>query len=521
MATPDTLGVAPSRLTGITATASTSYPGWPVSNLFDDVVGGSTNSWSASTVAPAWTQAQLASSAVVNSYKIVARTDAPASAPSAWTFEGSNDGSSWSILDTQTGQSWTAGFGRTYSIANSTSYLYYRLNMSAAQGGGATWPSFTEWVIYAGTSPSLLDWWKADAITGVANGATLPAANIVDSSGNGHAFTSSARQGIYRTTGPSGKPFIDGSTTSGFSYAGASTAAPSGDYTYFAVVRTSSAATQSIIGSVGAGGGAQLRLTNYTVQIDQDGVSTVATSTATVPSNEWVIIIASYSRDTGAYTVNIQGTTNNISGPVGRNYTNPGTLSLGSFRGSTTDVWQGGIAEIGRYASVLSAGDQSSLYTYLFNKYFTGPVTTQVETLYVESVTSGSMNAQVEAAYAEAITTGVSSAQVEATYVESVTSGKANAQAEALYLEALTPVMPAQVETVYAETLLASTPPTQVETVYAEAILATTPPARAETVYAEVIMTTAAPTQVETQYLEVLLMPIAGPLPFKGWGVPI
>lgn len=505
MATPDTLGVAPQRLTGITASASTSYPGWPVSNLFDDIVGGSTNSWSASTVAPAWTQAQLASAAVVTIYKIVARTDAPASAPSAWTFEGSNDGTAWTVLDTQTAQSWTAGFGRSYTISNSTSYLYYRLNMSAAQGGGATWPSFTEWALYAGTAPSLLDWWKADAITGVTNGAILPAANIVDSSGNGHNFTSSARTGIYRaSTGPSGKPYIDGATTSGFAYSGASTTAPTGDLTYFAVVRTSSTANQSIIGSVGAGGGAQLRLSNYAVQLDQDGISTVATSTSTVPTNEWTIIIASYRRDTGAFNVNIQGTINNISGPVGRNFTNPGTINLGSFRGTTTDPWLGGIAEAGRYTTVLSSTDQTDLYNYLFTKYFTGPVTAQVETLYTETIATGTGAMQVEATYTEAITGGSTGSQVETLYAESITSGTKNAQAEALYIEALTPVQPLQVESVYTESILSTTPPIQTEALYAETMLRTTPP-----------------IQIETNYIEVLLLQNPGPPPFRGWGVPI
>ena len=56
-------------------------------------------------------------------------------APKTWTFEGSNDGSSWTVINTQTNVSaWTAGEKRTYSTANTTSYRYYRINVSANQG---------------------------------------------------------------------------------------------------------------------------------------------------------------------------------------------------------------------------------------------------------------------------------------------------------------------------------------------------------------------------------------------------
>jgi hypothetical protein len=54
--------------------------------------------------------------------------------PRTWTFEGSNNGSTWTILDTQT--NFVTGVSTFYSFdisANTTSYTYYRINVTAAQ----------------------------------------------------------------------------------------------------------------------------------------------------------------------------------------------------------------------------------------------------------------------------------------------------------------------------------------------------------------------------------------------------
>lgn len=56
-------------------------------------------------------------------------------APGSWTFQGSNDGSTWTTLDTQTSvATWAAGEKRTYKTANTTSYRYYRINITANKG---------------------------------------------------------------------------------------------------------------------------------------------------------------------------------------------------------------------------------------------------------------------------------------------------------------------------------------------------------------------------------------------------
>jgi predicted alpha-1,2-mannosidase len=60
------------------------------------------------------------------------------SPPSAWTLEGSNDGTNWAQLDRRTGQRWVfPSFTRPFSVAAPKPYLRYRLVLTPAPGTGA------------------------------------------------------------------------------------------------------------------------------------------------------------------------------------------------------------------------------------------------------------------------------------------------------------------------------------------------------------------------------------------------
>ena len=53
-----------------------------------------------------------------------------------WQFQGSNDGSAWTTLNTQSDQSFVTRYqANTYDIANTTAYRYYQLNVTANSGG--------------------------------------------------------------------------------------------------------------------------------------------------------------------------------------------------------------------------------------------------------------------------------------------------------------------------------------------------------------------------------------------------
>ncbi len=116
------------------ATASTNFntTDYPASNAIDSKVAGALGTtWGSSTL-PAWWRLQLFSPEVLTSYRFM-----PASQyPIAWTFEGSNNGSTWTTLDTRSGQAPTVGAWTTpYTFTNANPYTYYRINVTSASGG--------------------------------------------------------------------------------------------------------------------------------------------------------------------------------------------------------------------------------------------------------------------------------------------------------------------------------------------------------------------------------------------------
>jgi len=72
---------------------------------------------------------------VVTSYSVTSSPDWPDTDPGDWTFEGADNGNSWTVLDTRTGQKFLGrGATNLYSFANTVSYNRYRLNVSATNG---------------------------------------------------------------------------------------------------------------------------------------------------------------------------------------------------------------------------------------------------------------------------------------------------------------------------------------------------------------------------------------------------
>jgi hypothetical protein len=60
-------------------------------------------------------------------------------APKSWTFQGSNDNSTWTTLDTRTSETgWQNDERRFYTVTGSAAYRYFRLNITATNGTTAT-----------------------------------------------------------------------------------------------------------------------------------------------------------------------------------------------------------------------------------------------------------------------------------------------------------------------------------------------------------------------------------------------
>jgi hypothetical protein len=87
--------------------------------------------YSAATTFPHWLQYRFTSGKTITSYSITSRNYAGSPNPTAWKLQGSNNGSSWTDLDTRTNQSFNANEKKTFSMSNSTSYTYYRLYITA------------------------------------------------------------------------------------------------------------------------------------------------------------------------------------------------------------------------------------------------------------------------------------------------------------------------------------------------------------------------------------------------------
>jgi PKD repeat protein len=68
---------------------------------------------------------------IVNGYSITSANDGPPRDPQEWTFEGSNDGVNFTVLDSQRNQDWSSRTQtREFSFNNNTAYRYHRFNFT-------------------------------------------------------------------------------------------------------------------------------------------------------------------------------------------------------------------------------------------------------------------------------------------------------------------------------------------------------------------------------------------------------
>jgi hypothetical protein len=144
--TPADYGSVTPKMTSNTAPSGTvtgfagAADAWEV---FDKDV--SNNAFSAAVSFVAYQQAGGAQK-VIDAYYLTAVTDNAdvARTPAIWKVEGSNDGATWTTLDSQQGQTgWSAGETRFYEFFNKTAYEYHRLSWTGTSGTGGN-SSFAE-----------------------------------------------------------------------------------------------------------------------------------------------------------------------------------------------------------------------------------------------------------------------------------------------------------------------------------------------------------------------------------------
>ncbi|OMF16858.1 hypothetical protein BK131_02370 [Paenibacillus amylolyticus] len=85
----------------------------------------------------AWISYTFPQPTVINKYGIKGpNSNASTDSAKSWRFEGSNDGTSWIVLDTKTNQpAWSAGEYREHVFTNKDTYKTYRLVFTANNGG--------------------------------------------------------------------------------------------------------------------------------------------------------------------------------------------------------------------------------------------------------------------------------------------------------------------------------------------------------------------------------------------------
>jgi Domain of unknown function (DUF5010)/Carbohydrate binding module (family 35)/NedA-like, galactose-binding domain len=139
--------------------------------------------WYTPTPAPGWLQfdAGVRNASVVTGYFLTSSDFVQQRDPKDWQFQGSNDGTNWTTLDTRTAQVFTdRKQTNTYTFVNTTAYRYYRLNVIATYGGGSYGIALAEMTLAPVTNSTGGGW----AVTNTASGEWIQFDNFTFSPGN-------------------------------------------------------------------------------------------------------------------------------------------------------------------------------------------------------------------------------------------------------------------------------------------------------------------------------------------------
>ena len=133
LATPQmTSDTTPSGI--VTSSSTNTWPEWAA---FSDVNSGSSQyGWLAGTC-PGWIKYQFPTAVAITSYGVVgwSNNQFPYT-PKDFTLKGSNDGSTWDLLDTQSITNWVDDHEQVFTLSNTTAYLYYKIDVTTTNGAG-------------------------------------------------------------------------------------------------------------------------------------------------------------------------------------------------------------------------------------------------------------------------------------------------------------------------------------------------------------------------------------------------
>ena len=96
-----------------------------------------------------WLRYDLGHTEVVRRYTVISSNDKIGRDPKNWQFQGSNDGVTWTTLDTQSNQAFTRRLEmKSFTVASPSAYRYYRLNITA-NNGDTSFTDLAEFGLYA------------------------------------------------------------------------------------------------------------------------------------------------------------------------------------------------------------------------------------------------------------------------------------------------------------------------------------------------------------------------------------
>jgi len=127
---------SPQDITQLGGTLSSQYPtGSPAGEDLTKLTDNDPKTKYLTFNASAWVQYQAPGSYIVKSYTLTSANDSPERDPLNWNLQGSNNGSTWTTLDSRSNEDFPKRFQtRTFHFQNNKPYSYYRFNLSNNSG---------------------------------------------------------------------------------------------------------------------------------------------------------------------------------------------------------------------------------------------------------------------------------------------------------------------------------------------------------------------------------------------------
>ncbi|MDH6674239.1 hypothetical protein M2277_004931 [Paenibacillus sp. LBL] len=142
MATASTVNAIPKMTSntapsGIVSASSFNALGQDPWKAFDSLVNSNWRSKNGEPL-PQWLSYEFTSPIIISAYKVTIGSTFIYT-PKSWTFEGSNDGSNWTVLDTRSNiTNWSLSSFQLFNFSNTTAYKTYRINLIENNGGSFT-----------------------------------------------------------------------------------------------------------------------------------------------------------------------------------------------------------------------------------------------------------------------------------------------------------------------------------------------------------------------------------------------